>query len=300
MARDIRARRVEVIHAHQYTPFFYSSVAGRLSRRQPRVIFTEHGRHYPDVVSRRRRLINQLLLGRLADRINAVCQFSADGLLHDGFSGTEIEVIDNGIDPSRYGASTERAALRARLCLDSKRRYVAAVARFHPVKDHATILHGFGRLATRLHDVDLLLVGDGPLREDLERLTASLGLTTRVHFLGVRADVPELLQAVDAFVLTSVSEAASITLLEAMASAIPIVATAVGGTPELVRDGQDALLVQRGDSGAIAHALERVLSDRPLASALTASARERVQTRFTVDRTIARYRDLYLESRSAA
>ena len=123
--------------------------------------------------------------------------------------------------------------------------YIAMVARFHPVKDHAMLLHAFGQAAARA-DVDLLLVGDGKLRGPLESLVASLGLTGRVRFLGVRPDVPDLLRAVDVFALTLVSEAASLTLLEAMASRLPVVVTAVGGNPEIVREGVEGLLVPRG------------------------------------------------------
>jgi len=113
MARDIRARRLQVLHAHQYTPFFYAGLAARLCRPRPRVIFTEHGRHYPDVVSRKRRLTNRLLLAHLADRVNAVCEFSARSLADkDGFRGDRIEVIPNGIDLPKYAASTDIPAAR--------------------------------------------------------------------------------------------------------------------------------------------------------------------------------------------
>jgi glycosyltransferase involved in cell wall biosynthesis len=294
MARDIRARRLDVVHAHQYTPFFYGAIAGRLSGVSPRVIFTEHGRHYPDVVSARRRLTNRLVLDRLADDVNAVCEFSAKSLAEkDGFRANRIQIIPNGIDLPRYAPVADRAGLRLRLGLSPLRRYITCVARLHPVKDHRTLLKAFSSIAALRPDVDLLLVGDGPLRSELESRARELGVMDRVHFLGVRQDIPEILRAVDIFALTSVSEAASITLLEAMAAERPVVVTDVGGNPELVRHGIEGLLAPRADPGAISAAFLRILDDPEVARAMGVAGAARVRTHFLLDQTIERYYELY-------
>ena len=294
MARDIRSHRIDVVHAHQYTPFFYASIAARLSGVRPRVIFTEHGRHYPDVVSPKRRLINRVVFDRLADRVNAVCEFSARSLAAlDGFSAARIEVIPNGVDLPAYAPAADRTALRTRLGLDPAKKYVATIARFHPVKDHATLVHAFALVASEVPDADLLLVGDGELRAELVALVAQLRITDRVQFMGVRRDVADLLRAADVFALTSVSEAASITLLEAMASGLPVVVTAVGGNPEIVRDKVDGFLAPRGDSTAVAQAMLRLLREPELAAALGQAGRERVRSKFQLEQTIERYYDLY-------
>ncbi len=296
LARELRTRRIEVMHAHQYTPFFYAALAkGLLFPRQPRLIFTEHGRHFPDVVSRLRRFANRAVLHRLADAVNACCAFSADSLGRlDGFPRRSVEVIENGIDLSRYDAAPDRAALlRRSLGLEPCRRYVAMVARFHPVKDHAMLLHAFAEVAAARPDVDLLLVGDGPLRGDWEALVQRLGIVGRVRFLGVRSDVPDVLRAVDVFALTSVSEAASLTLLEAMASRLPVMVTAVGGNPAIVRNEVDGLLVPRGDAPSAAAALLRILENPAAAAAMGAAGRARVEERYQLDRTIEAYWRLY-------
>jgi glycosyltransferase involved in cell wall biosynthesis len=294
MAREIRARRIDVVHAHQYTPFFYASLAARRARTRPRVIFTEHGRHYPDIVSAKRRMANRLVFDRLAGDITAVCDFSARSLAdQDGFRKDRIVVIPNGIDLDRYQRVESRAAIRTRLGLDPARRVVTIVARFHPVKDHATLVRAFALLAAARSDVDLLLVGDGPLRPDLERQVADLGLTPRVVFAGIRSDVPDWLLASDVFVLSSVSEAASITLLEAMACGLPAVVSAVGGNPELVRDGLDGLLVPRGDAAGFAAAIGRLLDDPDLRERMGQSGAARVRQTFLMDTTVARYAELY-------
>src|SRR5262249_38406521 len=154
-----------------------------------------------------------------------------------------------------------RTEVKAALGLDPRRRYVICVARFHPVKDHATLLRAFAEVVRAVPDVDLLLAGDGPLRSDLETLAVTLGVADRVHWLGVCNDVPRLLDASDVFAMTSLSEAASLTLLEAMASALPVVVTQVGGNPELVNEGEHGFLVPRGDATSAATAILALLTD---------------------------------------
>ena len=158
------------------------------------------------------------------------------------------------------------------------------------------LLRAFALVCHDVADVDLVLAGDGQLRATLERQAQELGMANRVQFLGVRGDVPNLLRAADMFALTSVSEGASITVLEAMASGVPSVVTNVGGNPELVRDGQDGLLVPRGDQRAAAAALQQLLRDPALTARLGASARQRALETFQLDRTIERYHARYIEA----
>lgn len=324
--RDVlNRRRIEVLHAHQYSPFFYAALAKPLAYHRPKVIFTEHGRHYPDVVSPMRRAVNRLILSRLADAINACSHFSAEALCRvDGFPGSRIEVIPNGVDLSRYSSpsepttstglggphppltkggkggvrtaeetATRRSSTKQFFDLSPSRRYLIMVARFHPVKDHRMLLHAFAELSHTHADVDLLLAGDGPLRGELEQLCQKLKIADRVKFLGVRSDVPDLLHAADVFALTSLSEAASLTLLEAMASGLPVVVTDVGGNPEIVRDGQEGVLVPRGDATAAAAAFRKLFDHPELAARLGVAGRKRVFEHFRLEQTIDAYASLY-------
>ena len=294
MAAAIRERDLDVVHAHQYSPFFYAALAKYLCPRPPRLIHTEHGRPFPDHVGPLRRTVNRLALHRFADAITACCHFSARGLSRlDGFSGGRIEVIENGIEVDRYGPAADRPGLRKRLGLDPDRRYVIHVARHHPVKDQATLIRGFAAAAPDLPGVDLLMVGDGQLRGELERLAVALRVPARVKFLGIRKDIPDLMRAADVFALTSLSEAASLTLMEAMASGLPAVLTDVGGNSEIVRHEKEGLLFPRGDAAGCAAAFRRLFRDPGLAAALGAAGRRRALERYRLDRTVAEYYRLY-------
>jgi N-acetyl-alpha-D-glucosaminyl L-malate synthase BshA len=286
MAREIRARGCEVVHAHQYTPFVYAALAKLQVWPRFKLIFTEHGRHYPDVVSQKRYWANRILFSRLADEVNAVCQFSARSLKEvEGFR-VPIDVIQNGIRLNNYAPNH---TLETSLDIDPRTRHIVCIARFHPVKDHSTLLRAFSEIARLRSDVELLLVGDGSLRNDLEHQADSLGVSNRVRFLGIRNDVPSILRAADVFVLPSISEAASLTLLEAMASAVPVVVTDVGGNREIVRQGVDGLLVPRGDAGAMAHACLDLLADPKRAKVIGMSGRGRVEQSFRLENTIGEY-----------
>ena len=204
---------------------------------------------------------------------------------------------ENGVDLSA-DHMRDRRPIVARLGLALDRRYIVTIARFHPVKDHRTLLQAFSLMAAAIHDVDLLLVGDGPLRAELEQQArAGRRRACPLSASGMTADI---LAIADVFALTSTSEAASITLLEAMASKVPVVVTAVGGNPEMVRDGVDGLLAPREDAPAIASAIQRLLDEPAVGQALARSAAQRVSEQYTLDRTIDRYYSLYRRAQTPA
>ncbi len=294
LACEFRTRDIELVHAHQYTPFFYSALARVIARQPLHLMFTEHGRHYPDHVSLKRKWSNRTVLSSLADSVNAVCEFSAASLREqDGFNRSPVEVIPNGIEVRELVTHKERLELRRRLNLDASKRYIICVARFHPVKDHATLLRAFAIVAAARADTDLLLAGDGSERRVIEALAVSLGVGDRVRFLGVRRDVPALLSASDVFALTSVSEASSLTLLDAMATALPVVVTNVGGNPEIVTHEANGLLAERGDSDGVARALLDILSEPSKASRLGRAARAFVLDQHQLSGTVEQYYQRY-------
>ena len=300
LRRACRASRVDLLHAHQYTPFFYAALSRGLCRRPP-ILFTEHGRHYPDFRRAKRVLANRFLLGR-NDRVTAVGRFVKQALVdHEGIAAGRIEVVYNGVDPARFAPpdAPARAAARAELGLEPQTPALLQVARFHPVKDHATALRSLAALLPLLPPGPeesrpvLLLAGDGDGRAQAQTLAAALGVAQRVRFLGVRADVPRLMAAADLFLLTSLSEGVSVTLLEAMAAGLPVVATDVGGNSEVVIHGQTGLLAPRGDAAALAQHIAILLDDAARRDAMGHAGRERLLAQFSQQQMHDRYTKIY-------
>jgi sugar transferase (PEP-CTERM/EpsH1 system associated) len=217
-----------------------------------------------------------------------------------GLPAAKLVTIHNGVDVGRFSAGDRQASRRA-LRLPAHAVVIGAVGRLDPVKDHAGLLEAFTVLRTDQPAAELVIVGDGPCRADLERRIQERGLTGRVHLLGMRQDVPALLRGFDVFVLPSVAEGISNTVLEAMATGLPVVATRVGGNPELLEHGVTGMLVPPGNPLVLAAALRCYVEDANLRLGHGEAALRRVLAHFTLDRMAQAYRDLYqsIGSRSA-
>jgi sugar transferase (PEP-CTERM/EpsH1 system associated) len=289
----LRRDRVALVHAHQYTPWFYATLGAARGFSRPRVFFTEHGRHYPDFRRAKRVAMNKLLLP-FTDGIVAVSAFVRDCLRdHEGLPERRMRVLYNGVDPERFDVAADRELLRREQGVGPDDPVVGTAARFAPVKDHATLLRAFREVKKSLPAAKLVLAGDGELRSALESRAEELGIRESVRFLGVRRDVPALLRTWDVFCLSSLSEGTSVTLLEAMAAGLPAVVTRVGGNPEIVEEGVTGHTAPRGDAQALGAALVRVLRDREAGERMGRAGRMRVRDRFTDARMIEEYRALY-------
>ena len=291
----VKRHDVDLLHAHQYTPFFYAAASRRLGATPP-LIFTEHGRHYPDRRSIKRVVANRLLLRR-RDRVTAVGEFVRQALTaNEGIKAKRIEVIHNGIDPQQFavdGQAEARSRVRRELGLADNQPVALQVARFHPVKDHATAVRAMAHAVQSLPDAVLLLAGEGDDQPKIELLANELGIADHVRFLGLRRDVPDLMAAADVFVLSSLSEGISVTLLEAMGCARAIAATDVGGNSEVVAHGTTGLLSPRGDATALGENLLRLLRDGALRTEMGAAGRRRLLEMFTQQRMHDAYAALY-------
>jgi glycosyltransferase involved in cell wall biosynthesis len=225
---------------------------------------------------------------RWCDAIICNSQAAADRLIATGLSPNKITIIGNALPAAAFSAAP--AALPKRPGVAR----VGMVARMnHRYKGHS----GFLRIARRIHqrrpDVEFLLVGDGPLRQDLEREAASLGLGASAIFLGDRQDMPAILASLDVAILTSDSESLSNVILEAMAAGLPVVAYGVGGNSELLSDQRGAL-IPAGNEISFADAVERLLSDCALSQQLGRNALRFAQETFSLDRVRQRYVELYV------
>jgi glycosyltransferase involved in cell wall biosynthesis len=167
------------------------------------------------------------------------------------------------------------------------------VARFFPQKDHRSLLTAFSQIVKQVPQAKLLFMGDGPLRKELEEYGDQLGLNGSVRFLGIRRDIPELLQALDLCILSTHKEGLPIVLLEAMASSKAVVATAVDGCPELVIQGETGFVVPPEDPEALAHSIIELLTDRDQIQRMGLKGRERVRKLFTFEKMMQSYEEIY-------
>jgi sugar transferase (PEP-CTERM/EpsH1 system associated) len=254
----------------------------------------EHGREIVDpdgrnaVRNRARRL-----LAPVVSRFVAVSRDLRRWLVEDvGVPAAKVTTIQNGVDLGRFSRGS-RSEARAALGVRDDALVVGTVGRLDPVKDQSGLIRAFGE-ALRAHPGALLLVaGDGPCREELAGVVRSLSLEQHVRLLGERQDIPDVLAALDVFVLPSIAEGMSNTVLEAMASGLPVVATRVGGNPEMVEDGVSGRLVAARDHGALTTAICGYLRDPHLRRLHGNASRERVLRDFSLTRMNGEYDHLY-------
>jgi glycosyltransferase involved in cell wall biosynthesis len=246
-----------------------------------RRIHTQH--HSQILYGRRSRIHLAARVGRLANVFVCVSGFGADLMRDEGIPSSALKVLPNGIDLVRFSFSAPNL-----------RGPAMTVARLSPEKDLTSLLKAVARLVEQSPDFRLEIVGDGPSRAELSSLAHSLGIEEYVAFLGDRTDVPELLRRARMFILSSKTEGLSLSLLEAMARGLPVVATRVGGTPEVVLDGTSGLLVPPGDVPALAAAIHRIWTDAGLAMSLARAARAKVERDFDIGRAVKKYEALYL------
>jgi sugar transferase (PEP-CTERM/EpsH1 system associated) len=287
LAALFAGKKVTLVHSHNHLPLIYAAPAGWLHRVP--VIHTKHG-------------VSQDMQGRrwlrsavapFVDAHVAVSDSTAEHLLGQRKTRPpNLHIISNGIDLSRFAPDPEaRARVRAELGVSQQAWVVGCVGRLCAVKNHALLLRAAAR--SLADGGRLLLVGDGPERALLMTLSRELGLSGRVIFLGERHDVPRLLTALDVFALPSLSEGMPLVVIEAMSTALPVVATAVGGVPTVLADEETGFLVPSGDAEALAVGLAALRDDPALAERMGRSGRKIALQRYSAARMVERYMNLY-------
>jgi sugar transferase (PEP-CTERM/EpsH1 system associated) len=291
MAGLFRAIRPDIVHTRNWTCI--DAILGAWLARVPVVIHGEHGRDAldPEGRNRKRRRIRRLL-APLVTQFATVSVDLARWLVEDvGIPARKVLTICNGVDTERF-APGDRAAARQTLRIPPGSTVVGTVGRLDPVKDQVGLIQAFARTPRDIPSL-LVIAGDGPCRAELDAVARAVGCQDRVRFLGEREDVPQVLRALDMFVLPSLGEGISNAILEAMATALPVVASRVGGNGELVKDGENGLLVEARCAAGLAAAIGRYLTDPGLAVAHGSAGRARVEREFSLERMLASYDELY-------
>lgn len=231
-----------------------------------------------------------------AAKVVCVSAAIADQLRRWGVRSEQLAVIADGVPLPDGADSSERAArLRARLGISADRKVVGTIGALVPEKDQATFLRAAAQVVKARSDVTFVVVGDGAMRDELLAQRDALGLQRNVSFTGFIAHADGVLGAFDVFVLSSRSEGLGSSILDAFAADVPVIATAVGGIPELVEHGETGLLVTAGDASAMAASILGLLEDRAWARRLAAAARLRVEREYSIGRMTERYLSLYRE-----
>ncbi|PYV69221.1 MAG: hypothetical protein DMG97_22430, partial [Acidobacteria bacterium] len=226
---------------------------------------------------------------RLCDRVVCNSRAAADRLANQGIPQQKLMVIRNGLASAAFAETTPALPHKAGILR------VGMIARMnHVSKNHRGFLRAATRVSAKVPNVEFLLVGDGPLRPELERVVENLGLVDRVHFLGNRRDIPAILASLDLSVLPSASESMSNVILESMAAGVPIIANRVGGNPELITE-RNGILVPPDDDEALSAAIEALLCDKALRVELGQNARQFAQANFTLEQMRNGYERLYAD-----
>src|SRR5215472_5661249 len=295
--RLMRKERPQIVHTHTAKAGFLGRLAARLAR-VPIVVHTYHGHvlhgYYSSAKTHLLRRIERAL-ARITDRIIAVsAQVKADLVGYRVAGDGKITVIPLGLELEPFLASAQhRDALRRELGLENGARLIGIVGRVFPIKNHRLFLEAAARVAGEEPDARFIVVGNGIPRTEMEEYARRLGVADRVIFTGWRHDLPRVYPDLDVLVVSSKNEGTPVSAIEAMASGRPVVATRVGGLPDLIEEGNTGCLVPSEDASALAAAIVRVLRDPEAARRMGEAARRRVSEQFRSERLLADLEGLY-------
>ena len=297
LARFLRRERIDILHTHLFEPSVIGLPAGVLARTPGRMM-TRHYSDYHTRIDKRWHVGLDQMCTRLSHRVVAVSEHTAEHMVHvEGAPPEKIRVIKNGIDFDRVKPSGPEAVARVRAELAVGDAHVVLVpARLHPEKGHSHLFRALPALRSRLdRRLVVLLAGAGPFEAAYRDEVRRLGCGEMVRFLGFRRDITDLMCAGDLVVVPSVAEAFGLVLAEALYLGRAVVATRVGGIPEIVDDGVDGILVPPGDRAALADAIGRLLDHPEERERLAGAGRQKVQERFSFETMTRAYEALYEE-----
>jgi glycosyltransferase involved in cell wall biosynthesis len=284
--------RIDILHVHHIPNWLHIWRPARIAKI-PVVVLTEHAKYS---ISHSEKL--QDASRRAAKSVDCFTTVSKDlknyFINELGISEEAIIVIPNGIDTFRFAPGPRTQTLTGLLPEKFDGEILLSVGRLTEAKDQLTLLSAMEMLKKQGRNIYLIIVGDGEMQERLEMEITQKELTNCVRLLGIRSDVDKLLPGADAFVLSSKREGFPMSILEAMAAGLPVIATNVGGIPEVIKDGENGILVPPQDKVSLANAICRVLDDHKLAASLGGKARLTIEENYSLPAVTKAYEKVYL------
>jgi glycosyltransferase involved in cell wall biosynthesis len=286
----IKDNNVDIIHCHQYTPWVYGVIAAAFTKTK--VIFTEHGRFYPDSSTWKRKLINPIL-NLFTDQVTAISEATSQALIEfENIPEKSINVIYNGITPLRVNPD-EVTKLRSELSIPENHTILGTIARFDPIKNHTMMLKAFSEVLTKHPNSTLIIIGDGDERSVIETCIDELFISKNVILTGYKAQPKNYLALMDVYLLSSLSEGTSMTLLEAMSLSKPCVVTDAGGNPEIVINNENGFITPNDNADEFAQGIMQALSSISNSNELGQASKNRFISLFSEKSMNKQYRNLY-------
>lgn len=296
LGKTLRHIRPDIVHTHKYKDSFIGALVAKVVRT-PHVVRIVHGLPEPFKGLSNAKMVGYTVADRfvtnwLVDRVVAVSS-DIEQVLARTYDSKRVLCIRNGVDLEGVRVTIQRGTLRKEWQISEDSVLIGTVGRLVPVKGHAILLEATRILRASMQDVTLVLVGDGPLRTDLEAHAKRLGLEKAVVFAGHQDQVYDFLNMMDIFVLPSLHEGIPMVVLEALALQRPVVASRVGGIPEVIAHDRSGKLVSPGDSSELALVLQELIDRPDIAKALGEEGRRRVEREFSASTMAERTADLY-------
>ena len=295
LAQFLRREKIDILHTHLFEPSVIGLLAGAFART-PKRVMTRHYSDYHTRINKHWHVKLDQLCTRLSNSVIAVSEHTAEHMMSaENAPPEKLHVVLNGIDFGRLKLSDgfDRQRVR-REFTDENTHLLLIAARLHPEKGYEDLLQAMQILRDRFAGkIKLLIAGRGELLNHYQAMTHSLGCDEVANFLGFRKDLPDLMAAADLFVLPSVAEAFGLVLTEALYLGTPVVATRVGGIPEIVTDGSDGLLVPPANPPALADAITELLNDPERRSRMAGAGREKIMGKFRFDEMVQAYEAIY-------
>ena len=294
LIRVIKKYKIDIVHTHLWTSDFWGRIAAKLAG-VPVIISTVHN---VDVWKPKVFLLIDRILSYFTDKIIAVSNTVKYFYINNAkIPKNKIETIYNGIDVDKFNIKVNRNIKRRELGLNADTKVLAVIGRLVEQKGHIYFLECFRKLLGKYSDIQGLIVGDGPLRGELEERSKMLGLNGRVIFTGIRNDIPEILKIIDVLVVPSLYEGLPTIILEAMAAGVPVVATNVGGNSEIIVNGETGFIVPPKDSSVLAEYIGKILENNNLVESMRVMSRERAIQYFSLDKMMREVEGIYKNSK---